>query len=47
MIPTLVSNILWLAFMAFFFLLCMASTRGYRAELQETEERMRKIIQED
>ena len=42
MFPTLLTNILWLAFLAFFFLLCMGGSRGYRKELEETEERMRR-----
>tara|TARA_Y100000589_G_scaffold260916_1_gene250958 strand:- start:194 stop:337 length:144 start_codon:yes stop_codon:yes gene_type:complete len=47
MFPTLLTNFLWLAFMTLFFILCMWSTRGYRQELEETEERMRKITHGD
>jgi hypothetical protein len=44
MIPTLIANALWLGFMTLFFVLCLASTRGYKAHLEETEARMKKII---
>ena len=47
MISTLLTNVLWLAFMAMFFVLCLASTRKYQAELKETEVRMRKIVDQD
>ena len=47
MIPTLIANVLWLAFMTLFFILCLASTRGYKAQLDETEVRMRSIISDD
>ena len=47
MIMTLVTNALWLGFLAMFFMLCLASTRRFRSELKETDERMRKIISED
>ena len=47
MISTLLTNVLWLAFMALFFILCLASTRKYKAELEETEVRMKKIIEQD
>ena len=47
MIPTLIANVLWLAFMTMFFILCLASTRGYKSELEETEVRMRSIISND
>ncbi|MDG2422363.1 MAG: hypothetical protein P8M22_00140 [Phycisphaerales bacterium] len=47
MIPTLITNVLWLAFMALFFILCLASTRKYQSQLEETEVRMRKIIDQD
>ena len=46
-IPTLIANVLWLAFMTMFFILCLASTRGYKAKLDETEVRMRSIISDD
>ena len=47
MIMTLVTNALWLGFLAMFFMLCLASTRRFRSELKETDERMRKLISED
>lgn len=47
MIPTLIANVLWLSFMTTFFFLCLASTRGYKAKLDETEVRMRSIISDD
>ena len=47
MFPTLLTNILWLSFMTLFFILCMASTRSYRQELEETENRMRKITRSE
>tara|TARA_Y100000589_G_scaffold28670_1_gene23830 strand:- start:611 stop:754 length:144 start_codon:yes stop_codon:yes gene_type:complete len=47
MIMTLVTNALWLGFLALFFILCLASTRQFRSELKETDERMRKLISED
>ena len=47
MIMTLVTNALWLGFLAFFFILCLASTRQFRSELKETDERMRKLISDD
>ena len=47
MFPTLLTNILWLGFLAFFFGLCILGSRGYRKELEETEERMRKITHGD
>lgn len=47
MIMTLITNALWLGFLAVFFMLCLASTRKFRAELKETDERMRELISDD
>lgn len=47
MIPTLIANVLWLTFMTLFFILCLASSRGYQSKLKETEVRMRKIVDQD
>ena len=47
MIMTLVTNALWLGFLAMFFMLCLATTRQFRSELEETDKRMREIISED
>lgn len=47
MFATLLTNVLWLAFMAMFFILCLASTRKYKSELEETEVIMRKIVDQD
>ncbi len=47
MIMTLLTNAIWLSFMAMFFMLCLASTRGYKSELKETDERMRNLMSDD